>query len=125
MLIIFWFFLFFTRFLFFLCLHSFHNLFLFYAVSKYIKQINNLHILVYSFLKRVINPCIRLSTNIYKKITVRYFHNISCCRLIAMKVYAIIQKHCNIHIRCLFSRNLFHPVVFWEYSSNNFNFSVF
>ena len=73
-----------------LFLHTFHYFFRLYIFTQGFKKIYHLHLIIFALFKRIINPAVRLTTYIYKEITVCNLCNILSSRLVAMKVNTLI-----------------------------------
>ena len=73
-----------------LFLHTFHYFFRLYIFTQGFKKIYHLHLIIFALFKCIINPAVRLTTYIYKEVTVCNLCNVLSSRLIAMKVNTLI-----------------------------------
>ena len=73
-----------------LFLHTFHYFFRLYIFTQGFKKIYHLHLIIFALFKRIINPAVRLTTYIYKEVTVCNLCNVLSSRLVAMKINTLI-----------------------------------
>ena len=105
---------------FFLGLHAFYDFFLFYLLAQHIQQVDDLHILIGGFLQGILHPAIRFAANIDEQVTVRDLNDIICGGLIAVQIYAVVQKHGNLGMIGLVAEDFAHPVILRENSRDDF-----
>ena len=94
--------------------HALDHFFFLDAVTKHIEKVDHDHIFICCLLQDIIDPIIRLTTDVHEHVTCRDLEYIVCCRLIRVKIYTIIQKHRNIRIVLFVSEDRHDPVILRE-----------
>ena len=72
------------------------------------------------FLQGILHPAIRFAANMDEQITVRDLNDIICGGLIAVQIYAVVQKHGNLGMIGLVAEDFAHPVILRENSRDDF-----
>ena len=96
--------------LFMFMLHAFHDLFILNLIPENLQQIEGSRSLTGS--ENILNPCIRSTAYIDKKITLLYLCHILNCRLIAVQIRTIIQEQGQFHMVRILPENILYPVIF-------------
>ncbi len=102
--------------------HAFNKLFKNNIITQNVNKFNNFHIGISCCRKQAFNPSVRFSADINQNVASVNSHHIGSCRLIAVHVNAVINKHMYIVIFRIISKQIHCPVINWENSSNDFNF---
>ena len=94
--------------------HAFDDLFFLDGIAECFHKVNYDHVLVCCFLEDVVDPLVRLAADVNEYVACGDLEDVGCSGLVAVKVCAVIEKHCDFSVCRVVAKDVHYPVVFRE-----------